>query len=230
MTLTLIKTISECVTEKMELARVLPFLISNSELSVTDEMNIINNVFLCNIEFCSKSKYLSRSEFINKNLKTNVYSKETWSDILKFEHAVYKALKIFEKCIGNLYTNTPCKYYISMTSTLFLHHIRYFLEYILYRIYLTPKQERSKELYYRKLWHCQRKSIENIAKFTTDLKEQQINNKKMLEDTIKQYKRNIIAINEIDKRCNEYITDIKYLFLNLLLYLHVSQPNKVLHF
>lgn len=50
-----------------------------------------------------------------------------------------------------------------MTLALFLYHIRYFLEYVLRRMYLKLEQERSKELYYRKLWHCQRKSIEDVA-------------------------------------------------------------------
>jgi len=30
-------------------------------------------------------------------------------------------------------------------------------------MYLTPEQERSQELQYRKLWHCQKKSIEDVA-------------------------------------------------------------------
>ncbi|KYN43350.1 hypothetical protein ALC56_02076 [Trachymyrmex septentrionalis] len=190
----------------MELAKVLPILILNSELSVTtDEMNIINDVFSCNIEFCSKSKYLLQSASINKNSKTNVRSKESWCDIFRFEHA-YKTLKILNKCVDTLHTNPPCKHYISMTSALFLYHICYFLEYVLRRMYLTPEQERNKELNYRKLWHCQRKSVEDVTKSTTDLEEQRINHKKMLADTIKQYEKNIVTINEIDKRCNEYIT------------------------
>jgi len=45
---------------------------------------------------------------------------------------------------------------------------------------------------------------------TTDIEEQRINHKKTLEDTIKQYEKNIITINEIDKRCNESITSTKY--------------------
>ncbi|XP_018303139.1 uncharacterized protein [Mycetomoellerius zeteki] len=164
MMLTLIKTIFECVTVKMELAGALPFFISNSELSVTtNEMNIINDVFSCNIEFCSKSKYLPQSASINKNSKTNVCSKESWCDIFRFEYAVYKTLKILDKCVDNLHTNPPCKHHISMTLALFLYHIRYFLEYVLRRMYLKLEQERSKELYYRKLWHCQRKSIEDVA-------------------------------------------------------------------
>ncbi|XP_018372595.1 PREDICTED: uncharacterized protein LOC108767316 isoform X2 [Trachymyrmex cornetzi] len=169
-------------------------------------MNIINNVFSCNIEFCSKSKYLLQSASINKNSKTNVRSKESWCDIFRFEHAVYKVLKILDKCVDNLHTNSPCKHYISMTLALFLYHIRYFLEYVLCRMYFTPEQERNKELYYRKLWYCQTKSVEDVAKSTTDLEEQRIKHKKTLEDTIKQHKKNIVAINEIDKRCNEYIT------------------------
>lgn len=50
-----------------------------------------------------------------------------------------------------------------MTSALFLYHIRYFLEYVLHRMYLTPEQERSKELNYREFWHYQKKSIEDVA-------------------------------------------------------------------
>ncbi|KYQ55649.1 26S protease regulatory subunit 6B [Trachymyrmex zeteki] len=196
----------------------LPFFISNSELSVTtNEMNIINDVFSCNIEFCSKSKYLPQSASINKNSKTNVCSKESWCDIFRFEYAVYKTLKILDKCVDNLHTNPPCKHHISMTLALFLYHIRYFLEYVLRRMYLKLEQERSKELYYRKLWHCQRKSIEDVAKSITDLEEQQINHKKMLEDTIKRYKKNIIAVNEIDERCNECITSTKLITESKLL-------------
>jgi len=35
----------------------------------------------------------------------------------------------------------------------------------------------------------------------------------MLEDIIKRYRKNIVAIDEIDKRCNEYITNIFYPWL-----------------
>lgn len=61
-----------------------------------------------------------------------------------------------------LHMSSRCEH-ISMTSALFLYHIRYFLEHVLCGMYLTPEQARSKELHYRKLWHCQKKSIEDIA-------------------------------------------------------------------
>ncbi|XP_011691073.1 PREDICTED: uncharacterized protein LOC105452006 isoform X2 [Wasmannia auropunctata] len=125
-------------------------------------MNVINDVFLCNIEFCSKCNLL-QSASINKNSKTNVCSKETRYDISRLDYAVYKALKILDKHIDVLHTiSAHCKH-ISMTSALFLYHISYFLEYVLSKMYLTPEQERSKELHYRKLWHCQKKSIEDVA-------------------------------------------------------------------
>lgn len=50
-----------------------------------------------------------------------------------------------------------------MTSALFLCLIRYFLEHVLRRMYVTPEEGRSKEVHFRKLWHCQKKSIEDVA-------------------------------------------------------------------
>ncbi|XP_011881058.1 PREDICTED: uncharacterized protein LOC105569311 isoform X2 [Vollenhovia emeryi] len=39
-----------------------------------------------------------------------------------------------------------------------------------------------------------------------DLERQRINHRKMLEDIIKRYKKHVVAIDGIDKRCNEYAT------------------------
>lgn len=48
---------------------------------------------------------------------------------------------------------------------------------------------------------------------TTDLERQRINHKRMLEDVVKRYRKNIVAINEIDKKCNEDITNTTYIYL-----------------
>lgn len=73
-------------------------------------------------------------------------------------------LQILDKRIDILHTSSHNqRKHISITSALFLCHIRYFLEYVLRRIYRTLEQERSKELYYRKLWHCQKQSIEDVT-------------------------------------------------------------------
>ncbi|XP_077268385.1 uncharacterized protein LOC143900658 [Temnothorax americanus] len=192
----------------MELAAALPSLISNPELSLiltTDEMNTINDVLILrNIEFCPKC--LPQSAFINKNSKTSVCIKETWYDITRFNHAVYKALKILDKRIDVLHTS-PRRKQISMTSALFLCHIHYFLEHVSRRMYFMPGEGRSKELHYRKFWHCQKKSIADVARFTTDLERQRINHRNTLEDIVKRYRKNIVAIDDIDKRCNEYVTN-----------------------
>ncbi|XP_071563381.1 uncharacterized protein, partial [Temnothorax nylanderi] len=182
-------------------------LISNPELSLiltTDEMNTINDVFLRNIEFCPKC--LPQSAFINKNSKTSVCIKETWYDISRFDHAVYKALKILDKRIDVLHTS-PRRKQISMTSALFLCHINYFLEHVSRRMYFMPAEGRSKELHYRKFWHCQKKSIEDVARFTMDLERQRINHRNTLEDIVKRCRKNTVAIDGIDKRCNEYVTN-----------------------
>lgn len=50
-----------------------------------------------------------------------------------------------------------------MTSALFLRYIRYFFEYVLRRMYVTSEQGRSKEVHFRKLWHCHERSIEDVA-------------------------------------------------------------------
>lgn len=62
------------------------------------------------------------------------------------------------------------------------------------------------------------------------MERQRINHRKTLEDIVKRYKKNIVAINGIGKRCNEYVTNIKYLSLNLFIciILYVSRP-KILY-
>ncbi|GAB1869386.1 Dynein regulatory complex protein 10 [Camponotus japonicus] len=79
-------------------------------------------------------------------------------------------------------------------------------------MHLMPEHARHKELYYRQFWRCHKKSANDIAIFTTDLERQRINHKRMLENIVKRYRKNLIAINEIDKKCNEDITNttIKY--------------------
>ncbi|XP_025995635.1 uncharacterized protein LOC105194726 [Solenopsis invicta] len=175
----------------------------NPELSAiltTDEINIINDILLCNIEF--SPKHLPQSVSINEEL--DVYSKETRYDTFKFDQAVCKALKIFDKHIDVLRTSKHIK---SMTSAFFVHHIRYFLQHAVRRINFTPEQERSKKLHYRKLWHCRKKSIEEVAKSTTDLEKLRINHRKTLEDIIKRHRKNIDAIDGVDRKCNEYVTN-----------------------
>ncbi|XP_067206583.1 dynein regulatory complex protein 10-like isoform X2 [Linepithema humile] len=138
----------------------------------------------------------------------------------KFDYAVYKALKILYKHIDVLRTKPDYKE-ISTSSALFLHYLRCLLEqHILYRMYLTPEQARSKELHYRNLWRCQKKSIEDIDVFITDLEKQRINHKKILENVVKRYKKNVATINKINKRCKEDITNTtnKYERKQLTLY------------
>lgn len=50
-----------------------------------------------------------------------------------------------------------------MPSALFLHHIRYLLDYSLCRMHLMPEHARHKELYYRQFWRCHKKSANDIA-------------------------------------------------------------------
>ncbi|XP_036139879.1 uncharacterized protein LOC118644731 isoform X2 [Monomorium pharaonis] len=203
--LTLVKTIFECAIEKMELAAALSSLMLNPEVSViltTDQINIKNDDFLCNIKF--SPKYLLQSTYINEE-DLNICPKETWDNTIKFE-AVFKVFKIFDKHIDVLHSSSLYKH-TSMTLALFLHHIRYFLQHVVNRLYFTPEQERSKKLHYRKLWHLKKKSIEEVASSTMDLERQRINHKKTLKDIVKRYKKNIVAIDGIDKRCNEYVTN-----------------------
>ncbi|XP_050465030.1 uncharacterized protein LOC126858598 [Cataglyphis hispanica] len=192
----------------------LPSLILDPELCTvftTSEMNVINDV-LCNIEFCCKCLQQDYAiSIIYKEGIDDTNSKKTAYDTFSLDYAVYKALKILDKHVDILRTNPRYKH-ISMPSALFLNYIRYFLNYILCRMHLMSEQARNKELHYRQLWRCHKKSVADIAISTTNLERQRINHKRMLEDVVKQYGKNIIAINEIDKKCNEDIinTTIKY--------------------
>ncbi|XP_014467270.1 PREDICTED: IQ domain-containing protein D [Dinoponera quadriceps] len=195
----------------MELAVALPFLLMDPELSMIltpDEMNIINDIFLCDNEVCSKCL---PSQSASENRKSITYANsETARNINKsrFDRAVCKILKAFEKHIDVLRMSPHYKCF-SLSPALLFHHIRYFLEqYILCRMSLTPEQARSKELHYRNLWRCHRKSIEDIVMFTCDLEKQRADHQEMLENVVKHYKKNVITIDKIDNKCNEDVANI----------------------
>ncbi|XP_032685898.1 uncharacterized protein LOC116851021 isoform X3 [Odontomachus brunneus] len=255
--LTLIKTMFESMIKKMELAVIgitilhehlftdivttsrcfqvaLPSLLLDPELPMIltpDEMNVINDIFLCDKEVC---KHLSSSDhsciIINDFKSIYNWQSQTFhalasenrksmtnSEIVdyistsKLDRTIYKILKILEKHIDVLRMSPRYKC-ISVPSALFLHHIRYLLEqYVLCRMFLTPEQARNKELHYRKLWRCYKRSTEDIATFTCDLERQRANHGRMLEDVVKHYKKNIIAINKIHNKCNQDVANITYL-------------------
>ncbi|XP_032685897.1 uncharacterized protein LOC116851021 isoform X2 [Odontomachus brunneus] len=264
--LTLIKTMFESMIKKMELAVIgitilhehlftdivttsrcfqvaLPSLLLDPELPMIltpDEMNVINDIFLCDKEVC---KHLSSSDhsciIINDFKSIYNWQSQTFhalasenrksmtnSEIVdyistsKLDRTIYKILKILEKHIDVLRMSPRYKC-ISVPSALFLHHIRYLLEqYVLCRMFLTPEQARNKELHYRKLWRCYKRSTEDIATFTCDLERQRANHGRMLEDVVKHYKKNIIAINKIHNKCNQDVANIttKYERKQLVLY------------
>lgn len=51
--------------------------------------------------------------------------------------------------------------------------------------------------------------------FTCDLERQRVDHERMLEDVVKRYRKNIIAINKIHNKCNQDVANITYLFIYL---------------
>ncbi|XP_020282309.1 uncharacterized protein LOC109854035 isoform X2 [Pseudomyrmex gracilis] len=222
-TLKLLKTIFEFTLRKMELAVALPSIILNPELSMIltkCEVGMIKDIFLCDTEHCSscllKSEFEQKEHSLRKRATTKTHCQTTWT-MSRFDRAVYRALQILNKHIDVLH---PRDKYISIPSALFLHHLRCFLQHALCRLHLTPDQARSKELHYRQFWRDQKRSIEDSDVFTRDLEKQRRNHEKLLENVIKQYKKNLAVVVDINKKCNEDMANITVKYEKKQLMLH----------
>ncbi|XP_012280495.1 uncharacterized protein LOC105699781 [Orussus abietinus] len=93
----------------------------------------------------------------------------------------------------------------SLQSSLFLRYMKFFVEHVISKLRLSPEEERTKELYFRKLWRENKNAQRDLSELAGLLELQRSLHYANTKSVVSQYKKDAMLVDRVNKQCEEGI-------------------------